>query len=131
MAPIRLVLATMPPLLSDIVRGTLADQHDIEILAEVARPEQILAAVLRTRASVAVVGVPSHDSRALVHELLAVQPRLGIVALTSDGRTGYVHSLHPHESAIDDISPETLLHAIRAARPERDVHLRLHPFSAD
>jgi hypothetical protein len=66
-----------------------------------------------------------------VHELLAVRPRLGIVALTSDGRTGYVHSLHPGEAAIVDISPGTLPDAIRAARNERDVHPHLHPFSAD
>ena len=131
MASIGLVLATMPPLLGEIVRGTLEGQRDMEILAEVARPEQILAAVERTGANVAVVGIPSNDSRALMHELLAVQPRLGIVALTNDGRIGYVHSARPGEAAIADISPVTLLDAIRAARDGMDVHPHLHPFSAD
>ena len=131
MARIGLVLATMPPLLGEIVRGTLEGQGDMEILAEVARPEQILSAVERTGANVAVVGIPSSDSRALVHELLAVQPRLSIVALTNDGRIGYVHSVRPGEAAIADISPVTLLDAIRATRDGMDVHPHLHPFSAD
>lgn len=131
MAPIRVVLGTMPPLLCDIVRETLAGEQDFEILAEVTRPEHLLAAIMRTGASVAVVGIASGDSKALVHELLAIEPRLAIVALTSDGRTGYVHALQPREWAIADISPETLLDAIRAARSPRGVHPRVHPLSAD
>lgn len=131
MAPIRLVLATMPPLLAAIVRETLAGQRDIEILAEVADPEELLATLRRTGASVAVVGVAANDSRAIVHELLAQQPWLRIVTLTSDGRTAFVHSLQPRESAIADLSPDTLLDAIRSARGIRDLHPRLHPFSAD
>ena len=131
MSRIRLVLATMPPLLRDIVRETLASQGDIEILAEVADPEQIPAAVRRTGASVAVVGIASSDSRPLVRRLLAEHPLLGVVTLADDGRTGSVHSLEPCESAIDDISPRTLLDAIRRAPALKDVHPRLHPFSAD
>jgi DNA-binding NarL/FixJ family response regulator len=130
-APIRLVLATMPPILSEIVRETLAGERDIEILAEVADADQLAAAVRRTGASVAVVGIATNRTRALVHELLAEHPRLRVVALASDGRTGYVHSLQPRESAITDISPRTLVAAIRTPRPAKDVHPRLHPLSAD
>ncbi|HKH93408.1 MAG TPA: hypothetical protein VKA54_16505 [Gemmatimonadaceae bacterium] len=132
MAPIRLVLATMPPLLGEIVRETLASQRDIEILAEVADSEQILSVVRRTGASVAVVGIAPSDSTALlVHELLAHQPWLHVVTLTSDARHAVVHSLQPRAAAISDISPQALLDAIRTALVAKDVHPRLHPFSSD
>jgi len=131
-APIRLVLATMPPLLGEIVRETLASQGDIEILAEVADPEQILSVVRRTGASVAVVGIAPSDSTALlVHELLADQPWLHVVTLTSDARTAVVHSLQPCAAAFSDLSPKALLDAIRTALAAKDVHPYLHPFSPD
>ena len=131
MAPIRLVLATMPPLLGEIVRETLASQRDIEILAEVTDPEQILSVVRRTGASVAVVGIAPSDSTLLVHELLADQPWLYVVTLTSDARSAVVHSLQPRAAAISDFSPKALLDAIRTAFVAKDVHPRLHPFSPD
>jgi DNA-binding NarL/FixJ family response regulator len=130
-APIRLVLASMPPLLGAIVRETLAGQRDIEILAEVIDSAQILATVRRTGASVAVLGATPGDSRTLVHELLTAQPWLHVVVLTSDARGAVVHSLQPRASAIADISPQALLDAIRTARIAKDLHPRLHPFSAD
>lgn len=131
MAPIRLVLASMPPILGEIVRETLAGAGDIEIIAEVADPDQIPAAVRRTGASVAVLGIATSDTRALVHALLAEYPRLRVVALASDGRTGYIHSLQPRESPILDLSPRTLVDAIRTPRSQKDVHPHLHPLSAD
>jgi DNA-binding NarL/FixJ family response regulator len=130
-AQIRLVLASMPPLLGAIVRETLAGQRDIEILAEVADLEQVLTVVRHTGASVAILGSMPDDPRALVHELLTHHPWLHVVMLTSDARTAVVHSLQPRASAIADISPQALLDAIRTAPAEKDVHPRLHPFSPD
>ena len=131
MTPIRLVLASMPPLLREIVRETLAGQHDIEILAEVSRPDDILPAVRRTGASVAVLGTSLGDATSLVRELLTSHPWLHVVTLTSDARTAVVHSLQPRVSAIADISPQALVDAIRAASISKDVHPHLHPFSAE
>ena len=56
MTPIRVVLATMPPLLGDIVRATLARDPDVEILAEVASHDAIAPAVDRSDADVAILG---------------------------------------------------------------------------
>ena len=133
MAPTRVVLGTMPPLLGDIVRETLTRQTDFEVLAEVQTRGEIMPAVQHTGAQVVVVGIAAGGwvgLSALLRELLAVHPRLTVIALASDGRSGYVYQLQPRTVAIDDISPASLVRAIRATAA-MDVHPAIHPFSAD
>ena len=133
MAPTRVVLGTMPPLLGDIVRETLTRQTDFEVLAEVATRGEIAPAVQRSGAHVAIVGLAAEGWSSLgglVQELLAHHPRLTVIALTSDGRTGYVYQLQPRTVAIGDVSPSSLVRAIRAMAA-KDVHPAIHPFSAD
>lgn len=117
MAPIRVVLGAMPTLLRDIVRETLAGRPDFEVLAEVTEGDEISQAVQRTRADVAVVGITPRDDpddrRSLPSELLAAHPQLRLIALTTDGRTGYAYQLQPYEAAIVEISPESLLEAMK------------------
>ena len=133
MAPTRVVLGTMPPLLGDIVREILTRQTDFEVLAEVQTRGEIMPAVQHTGAQVVVVGIAAGGwvgLSALLRELLAVHPRLTVIALASDGRSGYVYQLQPRTVAIDDISPASLVRAIRATAA-MDVHPAIHPFSAD
>ena len=131
--PTRVVLGTMPPLLGDIVRETLARHEDVEVLADVETPSEVAAAVDRTSADVAVLGMSAsgaRDTTVLMQSLLTNHPRLTVIALASDGRSGYVCQLEPRTIAIDDISPSALVDAIRS-NAIAGVHPRLHPFSAD
>lgn len=133
MTPIRVVLATMPPLLGDIVRATLARDADVEIRAEVTTRDEIGPAVDQADADVTVLGVMPGDWSGLSHLLrdtLAAHPRLTIIALASDGRSGYVYRLQPRGVIIDDITPRSLVQVIRA-NAGGDVHPIVHPFSAE
>ena len=132
MAPTRVVLGTMPPLLGDIVRETLV-QSDVDVLAEVGSRGEILSAVEQTGAHVVILGMAPDawsSLSGLLRDLLTHHPRLTVIALASDGRSGYVYQLQPRTIAIDDISPKTLVQAVRATAGV-DVHPPLHPFSAD
>jgi DNA-binding NarL/FixJ family response regulator len=132
-SPIRVVLATMPPLLGDIVRATLARDADIEIAAEVATLGDVVSNVGHVDPDVVVLGVAPADWVGLsgfIRDLLAERPRLMIVALASDGRSGYVYGHHPRGVVIDDISPKSLAQLIRS-NAAVDVHPPLHPFSAE
>ena len=136
MAPIRVVLGTMPVLLGDIVRDTLAVHRDeVEVLAEVETRGEIASAIRRTDAQVAVLAFAHQDWGALsdfLRSLLADHPRLAVIALTSDGRSGYVYRLQLTCATLDDVSPESLVRTIRAvpATASEDVHPAIHPFSA-
>lgn len=133
MSPIRVVLATMPPLLGDIIRETLARDADVEIVAEISTPDEIISAVDHSDADVAVLGVAPADWVALssvLRDLLAEHPRLTIIALAKDGRSGYVYRHQPRGVVIDDISPRSLAQLIRS-NAGVGLHPRLHPFSAE
>ena len=133
MALTRVVLGTLPPLLGDIVRETLTRQTDFEVLAEVGTRAEIMPAVQETGAHVVIVGIATGgwtSLSTLLRDLLARHPRLTIIALASDGRSGYVYQLRPRTLAIDDISPTSLVRAIRATAA-MDVHPVVHPFSPD
>ena len=133
MTLIRVVLATMPPLLGDIVRATLARDPDVEILAEVASRDAIARTVARFDPDVAILGVSAGEWSALSHllrETLEAHPRLAIIALASDGRSGYVYRMQPRGVVIDDITPRSLVQVIHA-NAGVGVHPIVHPFSAE
>lgn len=133
MTPIRVVLATMPPLLGDIVRATLARDPDVEILAEVATRDAIRRAVDQSDPDVTVLGVSPGEWSGLSHlvrDMLAAHPRLTVIALAIDGRSGYVYRMQPRGVVIDDITPRSLVRVIRA-NVAGGVHPTIHPFSAE
>lgn len=131
-APIRVVLGPMPTLLGDIIRETLAGQDDLEIVAEVSADDDVIRTAQRTAANVGLVAIQPNDTRrvlALVGAMVEY-PTLLLIALTNDARFGYVYHLQPRAVAIADLSPASLVDAMRGVHPE-GVHLPLHPFSAD
>ena len=48
-------------------------------------------------------------------QVLNENPRLKILAITSDGHRATRYELRPHQVVIDEISPERLVDAVRAA----------------
>jgi DNA-binding NarL/FixJ family response regulator len=133
-ATTRVVLGTLPPLLRDIVRATLTRDADVEIVTQVDGRDEIASALERSEAHVAVLGVAPADWAGLsvfLRALLAAHPRLTIIALASDGRSGYVYRLQPRGVVIDDISPISLAQAIRSIAADEDVHPAIHPLSPE
>jgi DNA-binding NarL/FixJ family response regulator len=130
---IRVVLGTLPPLLRDIVRATLTRDDDVEIVNEVARLDEIAPALERAEGDVAVMGVAPTEWTGLsdfLRQLLAGHPHLTVIALANDGRSGYLYRLQPRGVVIDDISPRSLVQAIRT-HVAADVHPPIHPLSAE
>jgi len=133
-SPIRVVLATLPPLLADIVRETLVREGGVEIVAEIGDTNAIEATIDRTNPHVAVLGVAPADWAGLsgfLRNVLANHPRLAVVALASDGRSGYVYQHQPRGVLINDITPKTLAIAIQSIAAATDVNPAVHPFSAE
>jgi DNA-binding NarL/FixJ family response regulator len=112
----RIVLIDMSPLLREIVRETLAREPDLDVVAEHEAGVDVRAAVERDGADFVIVGSDA-TAEAAVSSLVAGERGVRALELRSDGRESVLYELRPHRVPLGEISPETLLHTIRAAPP--------------
>jgi chemotaxis response regulator CheB len=110
---IRIVLIDMPPLLREIVRETVARQPDLSVVAEHDAGVDVQAAVERDDADFVIVGF-GPTAHAGVQSVVAAERGVRALELRADGKESTLYELRPHRVPLGEISPETLLHTIRA-----------------
>jgi hypothetical protein len=105
--PIRVLLVGMPRMLRGIVNGLVSVEPDLEIVGELGDVEAELPAIEASGATVVIAGVQA--------PLLArrLSDRARVLGVSPDGREGVLYELRPHERVLGEISPATLLAAIR------------------
>ena len=121
MERIRIAFVDLPPMLESIVRDAVAAQSDMEVVDPPRSVDAPAAAELD--ADVVVVGRGAGGDEAFA-ELLDARARLRVLAIASDGRSGALFELVPKERALGDISPSSLVAAIRRSawtQAERDA----------
>ena len=111
MSPIRVVLADMPRLLSDIVSTVLDGAPDVQLR----RTTSVVPFVLGDVADHADVVILAEEETPMDHyaQLLFAHPTLRVVAISGDGRDATVYDLRPHRQALGELSSDTLLRAVR------------------
>jgi len=89
---IRLLLVDDQILSRGVLRSGLERERDLEIVAELARTEDVVAAAKRHRANIALVdaGGPGYDSINVTTELRTSMPECRVVMLTTYGRPGHL-----------------------------------------
>jgi hypothetical protein len=110
MTPTRILLVGLPRLLEEIVSDALAQAPDLMVTATL--PDAEALALDPPAADVVVVGT---DSPGLIATTLERQPRLAILAVSDDARSSSLYVLRPERTRIGDLSPGSLVAAIRAA----------------
>jgi hypothetical protein len=115
--PIRIILADMPRKLHDIIEAVLAPHGDLRIVARLVRRDALPFVVSSTGAEVVILGLYGAEPPSALDELLYEFPKIKVLATTGDGRGTYVRELRPNEIALGDLSPQSLLDAIRAVHP--------------
>jgi len=85
MQRIRVLIATQPRLMRELISATIADQPDIELVGEVGRQENLTEAVDQTRPDVLIVAIDDRDKyRVQCGFLLGRYPEMKILALAPD-----------------------------------------------
>ena len=102
----------MPPLLLDMLQHVVESDPNMAVVGRVGDAD-LLAAVWRTRADVVLVGQKAKDERAQYGRLLLRRPRLKVLAIAQDGRTGLLYELRPRRVPLGEISADALCRAIR------------------
>jgi hypothetical protein len=100
-------------MLADIVKAVIASEDDLELVDEIAGIAGLAQAACKAQADVLIVGGALDGSYSLT--ILYGAPRLKIVAIDADGRHGVLHELRPSRTLISEISPATLVAAVRGA----------------
>lgn len=101
-------------MLLTMIRDIIAADAGCDIVAEVADDSALSQTLHETGANLIIVG---SDSRVIAADrlagLLVDHPRARVLAIADDGHRAFVHELRPHVTEIAELSPQTLLIAIR------------------
>lgn len=113
----RVLLLDMPRLLRELVRDVVSEQPDLEVVGELDDESQLDAAISSTDPNFVIVGTDRAELSAAFRELFEVRPRLKVLALATEGGRSVVWELAPRCVQLGEMSPESLLAALRQARP--------------
>lgn len=118
---IRVLLAEDQAMVRGALAGLLSLEPDIDVVAQVARGDEVLAAALRERPDIALLDIemPGIDGLQAAAQLAAELPECKVLILTTFGRPGYLRRAMEQGAAgflLKDAPAEDLARAIRAAR---------------
>jgi DNA-binding NarL/FixJ family response regulator len=111
--PIRVLLAHLPAILSDVFRQVL-DRPDVQVVGVTDSPVETLLHTGSSRAEVVVLGISPADLPGLAAQLVDEYPHVNVLAVTPDARSAFLYSLRPELVALGTATPQRLLAAIRA-----------------
>lgn len=115
MRKIKVLLAIRPRMLSEVVRHTVGQQPDMEVVGELIDPIGQWRALRVTEAEVVIITPPDSDSEpGLGSTLLVAYPHLKIMALSATSDTAVLYEAGSLKQRIDNVGEESMLGAIRA-----------------
>jgi two-component system response regulator DesR len=115
---IRVLLAEDQAMVRGALAGLLSLEPDIEVVSQVARGDEVLAAALDTRPDVALLDIemPGADGLAAAAALAAAVPSCRVLVLTTFGRPGYLRRAMESGAlgfVVKDAPAEQLADAVR------------------
>jgi DNA-binding NarL/FixJ family response regulator len=109
----RILLLGVTAMFADLVRAIVDADRSVEIVGDVADASELLAASAETDADVVLVTLADGDLPPSCRDLLAERPRMRILGLAGNARQGFLWELRPNRVALGEISPPTLLAALK------------------
>lgn len=119
MRKIKVLLASRPKLLSEVIRYLIERQPDMIVVSEVLDPIDLLLAVKATNADVVIVTpLPANGDPDICILLLAEYPLLIIVTQSAKGEAAHLYQSGVRKKRLDEPSEQSILGAIREAMRE-------------
>ena len=116
MNEIRVLLASRPKMLSDIIRNIIDRQPDMILVGEVVDPIKLLFATRETSVDVVIVTpLNANGEPRICSHLLAEHPKMIVVILSSKGEAAYLYRSGVRRLRILEPCGESILSAIRRA----------------
>jgi hypothetical protein len=119
MKRVRILLASMPMMLMEMVAGIIEREPEFVIVGTIAECSDLTSAVRRSQADLLIIGQSSLTETDLTAVLSSSYPAK-ILAITENGQGGTLNELRPHRETFVDISAASIIAAIRTAIGPRD-----------
>lgn len=114
MQTIKVLLASRPKMLSDVIKNLVACQPDMQVVGEVLDPIELLIAIRATPVdAVIVTPLDSEGDSRICRHLLVDHPELRIVTLSAKGEAAFLYESNSRKKRIDEPCGQTILGAIR------------------
>jgi hypothetical protein len=113
--PINVALIGVNRMLSQIVKDIL-DVPDVHVAAECPFDHDVLDRVNEVRPDVVIFATTAGGIPPPLREMFAARPHTKVLTIRDDGLDASLFELRPHETGLGQVSPETLLEAVRTAR---------------
>ena len=111
----RILLWDMPTMMHDIILELLTRESDFQVAAPADKTSSLLDASKKYRPDVIVTSFGEDRANITYRDLFLECPRVKVLDVRSDGRNGYLYQLRPERKRLGEVSPESLVTAIREA----------------
>ncbi|MBN2426308.1 MAG: hypothetical protein JXR46_11885 [Calditrichaceae bacterium] len=112
----RVLIASRPKLLSEVIHYMIQRQPDMKVVSEVLDPLELFLLIKTLRADVVIVTpLPGNGDPHICIKLLAAYPLLIIVTQSAKGEAAYLYQTNVPKKRINEPSAQSILDAIRQA----------------
>jgi len=112
---IRVLLASLPPVLRTLFEEVIVGQPDMELAGAATEPLDILINAGQTRADVVLLAVPNGELPGVASHLLNEYQHIKVLAVELHSQHAFLYQLRAELVPLGEASPSGLLDAIRAA----------------
>jgi DNA-binding NarL/FixJ family response regulator len=109
----RILLAGMSTMLTAIITAALEQSPDMTIAGVASERDDLAALVRSAQVDVVVIQAAEPGDSGRFRPLLLSFPALKVIAITSDGKGGFLHEMRPWSMQLVELSAATLLSALR------------------
>jgi DNA-binding NarL/FixJ family response regulator len=116
MQKIKVMLASRPKMLSDVIRNCIERQPDMIMVGDVIDPIKLLFAIREISVDVVIVTpLKANGEPKICSHLLAEHPQLKVVTISAKGEAACMYQSGVPRLRIDDPSAQSIFGAIREA----------------
>lgn len=111
----RVLLWDMSTMMHDIILQLLTRESDFQVATPTDKTSTLLDASKKYMPDIIVTSLGEDGANTTYTDLLLECPRVKVLDVRSDGRKGYLYELRPERKLLGEVSPESLVTAIREA----------------
>lgn len=116
MKKIKIMLASRPKMVSEVIRNMINHQTDMEVVGEVVDPLELLRFSSQTAVDVVIVTpINSNGDPKICRYLLAQYKPLIVITLSDKGEAAYVYQSDSPKICIEQPTGQLILDAVRKA----------------